>query len=110
MSLDIAQDTPSVSEIQDPFFTVTPELQEHQGKRYMVWPPEAEAVVQAFAWLGFQTATFSDALVILYDADADKRLHRLVNLIGDIRWARIRGQVVVVESEADDIVAEVAHG
>ena len=105
MSLDIAQDTPSVVEIQDPFFTVVPELQEHLGKRYLVWPVEAEAVVNAFAWLGFQTYTFTDALVVLYDADADKRLLRLFNLVTDIRWARIGGQVAVVETEP-----EVTHG
>ena len=105
MSPDMAQHTPSVVEIQDPFFSVTPELQELHGSRYIVWPVEAEAVVNAFAWLGFQTHIFPDALVILYDADADNRLRRLVNLVGDIRWARIGGRVAVIETEA-----EVPHG
>ncbi len=101
MSPDIAQDTPSVVEIQDPFFTVVPELQEHMGKRYLVWPVEAEAVVNAFAWLGFQTYTFTDALVVLYDADADKRLLRLFDLVTEIRWSRLREHAVLVEVEEE---------
>ena len=105
MSLDTAQHTLCVPEIQDPFFTVTPELVKYQGSRYMLWPVEAEAVVNGLAWLGFKTMRLTDAHLVLYDADADKRLLRLFNLVTDIRWARIGGQVAVVETEP-----EVTHG